>query len=146
MDELVYEALKVVTLCKRLCIVHASGKTGNINTSEGVGFARVTTNAEDLWELGCVVEDIGIEILDGVLITDGALVPIVRDFLVTRVVSKVSRLAGNGEKALEHFLVEDALGVFGRLVPHETIDESGGGLRDKNAGEWAVEEVGILRD
>ena len=128
MDELVHKALEVVALRKRLCVVDATGEVGNVKTSEGVGCASVAANVEDLWKLGCVVENVGVEVRNGVFITNGTLVPIVRDSLMTGVVSKASRLARDGEEALQHLLVEDALGMFSRLVSHEAIDEGEGSL------------------
>lgn len=133
-------------MCECLGVVYPTGEIGNVDTGKRVGFAGVAADAEDLRELGGVVENVGVEVRDGVLVADGALVPVVRDLFVAWVVSKASGFAGDGEKALEHFLVEDALGVFGGLVAHEAVDEGEGGLGDEDAGERAVEEVGVLRD
>lgn len=56
------------------------------------------------------------------------------------------RVAGDSEEGFQHVLVQNSLEVLGGLVAHEAVDEGEGRLGDEDAGEGAVEEVGVFRD
>lgn len=57
---------------------------------------------------------------------------------------EISVLAGDGEEGLEHFAVEQTLGVLGGLVRHEAVDESVCSRLYSYSGEDAVEEVRVV--
>lgn len=92
------------------------------------------------------VQDILVQEQDGVLVANSALVPVLWNTLVPRVVSEVSRLALNSKEAFQHLLVKYALWMLGRLVGHEAVDERVCCLADGEAGERSVEEVGVVGD
>lgn len=54
--------------------------------------------------------------------------------------------AGDGHEAVEVVPVQNALGILGRVVGHEAVNEGEGGLRYSHSVERAVDEVGVLRD
>jgi len=146
LDSLEDETFEVVTLKQGSTVIDTLGQVGDINTGEGVDLAGIATDAQELRILLGSGDDIGQEEWDGVLVTDGALVPVVWNALVTLGPGKAARLAGDGIEGLENFLVENTFGVLRGLVGHEAVDESVGGRLHQNAGEGTVEEVRVLVD
>lgn len=69
-----------------------------------------------------------------------------RNSLVAGSVLQVVLRAGDGHKAFEDVLVQDAFGILGGLVGHEAVDEGEGGLRHLDPAEWEVGEVWVLLD
>lgn len=83
---------------------------------------------------------------DGILVSRGALVEVVRDAFVAGCVLEVPRLAGDGEERLEGFLVEVAVWVLGGFVGHHGGREGVAGWGDQDAGELGEEKVRVVFD
>lgn len=138
------EAGEVVTLKKGGEVEDTTSQVSYVKTSEGVDPPSVTPNAEELRVLLGCSKEIGQEEGDGVLVTNCALVPVLRNAFVTLGPLEVAAVTGDGEEGLENLLVEDSLGVLSGLVGHEAVDEGVGcGLHD-NAGEWSIEEERVF--
>lgn len=71
--------------------------------------------------------------------------PVVGDPLVSLLDRVVSRLARDGEPALDDVVAELALGRLGTVVGHEAEDERVSRRLDKHASEGPVEEVRVGR-
>lgn len=68
------------------------------------------------------------------------------DSLVSKCPLEVVLWSGDRHEGLQHVLVENTLWVLHRLVAHEAVDESERSLRDQDAAERQVCEVGVLCD
>lgn len=103
------ETYQVVSLQERLSVICTASQGLQIKSGEGVDFAGIAADVEELRVLQGGGEQVGLEIGDGVFVTDGALVPVVWDFFPAFGPLEVSGGACNGEEGLENVLVQDAL-------------------------------------
>jgi hypothetical protein len=96
-------------LQERRGIIYATRQGLQVDAREGIHSARVAANVEELRiiERGC--EQVNLEERDRVLVTDGALVPVVGNPFPAFGPCEVARCAGDREEGLEDILVEDAL-------------------------------------
>jgi len=144
---LVSETLQIIPLEQSLRVEDAAGEIADVDASKGVGGASIAADGEEFGVLSDVGQQVGLEEGDGVLVADGAAVPVFRDAFLPWVVDEgAGRVAGDGEEGFQHVLVQGSLGVLGGLVGHEAVDECVGRLGNDRAGEGAVEEVGVLGD
>lgn len=130
-------------------ILGGDGAIGELLRREcvvGVDLSHVATNLKHLWDRLGKVENIGLEIWDGILVGSVTGIPVIRDTLVTGDPLEVVLRALDGHEGLENFFVQDALRVFSGFVGHEAVDEGVGGLRNFNTGERVVGEVGVAGD
>ena len=72
--ELVSQAGEVVVLCEASAVEEATGEVVDVDTSEGVGLARVTSNVQELGVEGGCIGNIGKEVHIGVWVGLGAAV------------------------------------------------------------------------
>ena len=117
------EAHGVVALCEGLCVVDAAGKVVDVQSCKRVDLSGIAAYIEEFWILKGSGGEIHVEIGDGVLVADGALVPVIGNALVPWVVFEIAGGASDGEEGLERLAVEITLGVFSGLVGHEAVDE-----------------------
>ena len=110
-----------------------------------VELTSVAADKRELRVRGGEVQDIRLEVRDGVGINLVAAVPVVWDPLVaSRPGEAVSVVAGDGIEGFEDVLVQDTFGILGRVVGHEAVDEGEGSLGDGHAGDGTVVEVWVL--
>lgn len=102
--------------------------------------ASVAADGQELGVLKRHLGKIDLEVRDGVLVDDVALVPVVWDALVAGSVLEVAIVSCDGEELLEHLAIELALRVFGGLVRHEAVDK---GVRSRL--HWAGQLCSISR-
>jgi hypothetical protein len=102
--------------------------------------ASVAANGQELGVLECHLGEIDLEVRDGVLVDDVALVPVVGNTLVAGSVLEVAIRSRDREELLQHLAVELALRIFGRLVCHEAVDK---GVRSRL--HWAGQLCSISR-
>lgn len=93
-----------------------------------------------------MVDDVGQETWDGVLVADCALVPVVRDTLVAVSLFEFSGLASDGRERLELLLGQATFGELPRGVGHHADWEWESSWGDENTGEGGVEEGGVVLD
>lgn len=92
------------------------------------------------------LQNIGREVRDRVRILDRALVPIPRDSLVALLDGVAPGLAADGEPSRQSVVGELALGVLGRVVGHEAVDERVAGRRKSHSAQRPDEEVRVAAD
>ena len=86
------------------------------------------------------------EVGDGIIIDWVSLVPVVWERLMAWRVYEVGVVASDGVEGFEDVACEEAFGVFGGFVSHESVDEGPSGGRSYNAAKGCVEEVGVVAD
>jgi hypothetical protein len=150
-----------------LSIAGTASQRFQVEADEGVDLTGVTADVEELRVLHCGREQVGLEIWNGVVIADGALVPVVRDLFPAFGPFEVTGGASDGEEGLENFLVEDALvkvlvchmverfiqiemetyfGILGGFIGHKAIYEGVGCGLHGYTSEWTVEGLRIVLD
>lgn len=92
------EASEVISFKERSTIKDTTGQILKVDTSEGIDLAGITSDVEELRILQGSSEEIGEEEWDGVLVADGALVPVLWDALVAFRPLEVAAGAGDGEE------------------------------------------------
>lgn len=133
-------------LSNLLSSVRTTCELGWVDGREGVDSTLVAAESKNFWDSLGKVKDVGLEVWNGVFVCCVALVPVVWNSLVTWGPYQVVLGTRDGHKGLQDLLVEDTLGVFGRLVCHESVNEGEGGLGHLNATEGQISEVWVLGD
>lgn len=136
----------VIALQKVRRSVDAASEILRIDTGKSVGLASVAANAEEFWMLLSHRKVVRGKVGDCVIIRRISLVPIVWERLMAGCVLEIRVVAGNGIKRFENIACEETFGVLGRLVSHESVNESPSGRRNYDAGEGSVEEVWVVAD
>lgn len=123
------EACKVVTFEQVLCVQHTTGKVLNTDPSEGVDLSCVSANSQGIGI--CEVSDtnIGGDISQAVGRDGRALVPILRDALLSFMPDEGTRLAGDTEELFEVVAVLDVVrGVLPRKCAQRVTYQVSGWL------------------
>lgn len=133
-------------LSNLLSSVRTTCELGWVDGREGVDSTLVAAESKNFWDSLGKVEDVGLEVWDRVFVSCVTLVPVVWNSLVSWGPFQVVLWTRDGHEALQDLLVQDTLGVLGRLVRHEAVDEGEGGLGHLNATEGQISEVWVLGD
>lgn len=132
---------EVVTLSQRGSVKDTTSQVRGVHTDKAVGGTGVTADAAEFKVLEQHSGGVRVEKEDIIGIGRIASVPVVRNALVTRSVHKVAVVSSDGVERFQDFTIQLSLGVLGRLVGHETVDEAPRCRLSNHTGEWSVEEV-----
>ena len=137
---------EIVALQKVRRSVNVPSEICRIDTKEAVGFTSITANTDKLQVLCSHVYQVYGEVGDGIIIDWISLVPVVWEGFIAGRILEVGVVASDGVERFEDVACEEAFGVFGGFVSHESVDEGPSGGLSYNAAEGCVEKVGIVRD